>query len=170
MFIPFEQLRPEARLWVYQANRPLTATEVTAIETAIQPALGSWAAHGHPLLASAQVVANRFLLVAVDEEAGLPSGCSIDSSVHTVQAIAQQLSQHGEPVDFMDRSATYLGTDGTVQALPLPAIKAAVTQGELTPDTLVFNTLIKTKADFLNQWQVPARETWLKRYFAQATV
>ncbi|CCG98237.1 hypothetical protein FAES_0223 [Fibrella aestuarina BUZ 2] len=170
MFISFDQITPGARLWVYQASRALTTAEASAIETAIRPALESWAAHGHPLLASAQVVNNRFLLLAVDEGAGLPSGCSIDSSVHTVQAIGQQLSRDGEPVDFMDRSATYLAADGSVQALPLPAIKAAVADGTLTPDTPVFNTLIKTKADYLSQWQVPAQSTWLKRYFFQTAV
>lgn len=170
MFIPFDQITPAARLWVYQASRALTTVEASAIETAIRPALESWAAHGHPLLASAQVVNNRFLLLAVDEGAGLPSGCSIDSSVHTVQAIGQQLSRDGAPVDFMDRSATYLAADGSVQALPLPTIKAAVAEGTLKPDTPVFNTLINTKADYLSQWQVPAQSTWLKRYFVQAPI
>ncbi|MEZ0610768.1 hypothetical protein ACAW74_19815 [Fibrella sp. WM1] len=170
MFIPFDQITPNARLWVYQANRALTAAEVSAIETAIRPALDTWAAHGHPLLASAQVVNKRFLLLAVDEGAGLPSGCSIDSSVHTVQAIGHQLSRNGAPIDFMDRSATYLAADGSVQALPLPAIKAAVADGTLTPDTPVFNTLVKSKADYLTQWQVPAQLTWLKRYFIQAPI
>jgi hypothetical protein len=169
MFISFDQIPPEARLWVYQANRPLTPEEVTATERAIRPALDAWAAHGHPLLASASVVANRFLLVAVDEGAGLPSGCSIDSSVHTVQGIGQQLGRSsGEPIDFMDRSATYLSASGNVESVALPGIKAAVAAGTLTPDTLVFNTLVKTKAEFEAQWHIPAAQTWLKRYFSPA--
>jgi hypothetical protein len=170
MFIPFTQIAPTARLWVYQANRTLTTNEVSAVEAAIRPALDTWAAHGHPLLASATVINNRFLLVAIDEGAGLPSGCSIDSSVHTVQGIGQQLSRGGEPLDFMDRSATYLNAEGAVQSVSLPAIKAAVAAGTLQPDTLVFNTLVKTKAEFEAQWQVPAAETWLKRYFFQFKV
>jgi hypothetical protein len=166
MFIPFNQIAPTARLWIYQANRLLTAGEAGAVETAIRPALDTWAAHGHPLLASATVVSNRFLLVAVDEGAGLPSGCSIDSSVHTVQSIGQQLGHGGEPIDFMDRSVTYLSANGTVESVSLTGIKAAVASGTLQPDTLVFDTLVKTKAEFLAQWQVPAAQTWLKRYFS----
>lgn len=158
MYIPFDQVSPDARLWVYQANRALTADEATAIETAMQPALVSWAAHGHPLLASARVAEGRFLLVAVDEGAGLPSGCSIDSSVHTVQAIGQQLN-----IDFMDRSVTYLA-DGEVRSLALAELKAAFAEGTLTPETIVFNTLVKTKAEYLANWNVPAAQTWLKRY------
>ena len=160
MYISFNQISPDARLWVYQASRALTPADVAAIDTAIQPALDTWAAHGHPLLAAATVAEGRFLLVAVDEGAGLPSGCSIDSSVHTVQAIGQQLSP---PVDFMDRSVTYL-TDGVVQSLPLTDVKTAFADGTLTPETTVFNTLAKTKAEYLANWNVPAAQTWLKRY------
>ena len=165
MFLSFEQLPASARLWVYQANRNLTTDESAAALTALRPALDVWAAHGHPLTASATVVENRFLLLAVDEGAGLPSGCSIDSSVHTVQAIGQQLG-----VDFLDRSATYRASDGSVQGLPLSMIKPAVANGLLKPDTLVFNALVKTLDEFQNHWQLPASETWLKRYFKTATV
>jgi hypothetical protein len=144
---------------VYQANRALTAAEVAAVETDLQPALANWAAHGQPLLASAKVVEGRFLLVAVDEGAGLPSGCSIDSSVHSVQQVGQSLG-----IDFMDRSVTYLAADHTVQSLPLGGLKAAFADGTLTPETIVFNTLVKTKAEYLAAWHIPAAQTWLRRY------
>ena len=160
MYINFDQLPDNARLWVYQANRPLTTTDVLTIEKALQPALNGWAAHGEPLLASAKVVDNRFVVVAVDENHHLPSGCSIDASVNFLRQIGQQLA-----VDFFDRSAAVAGADGQVQTLALPAIKAAVANGLIAPDTTVFNTLVKTKAEFLTNWRVRADETWLKRYF-----
>ena len=165
MFLPFDKLPASARLWVYQANRNLTTDESATVLTALRPALDTWAAHGHPLTASAMVVENRFLLLTVDEGAGLPSGCSIDSSVHTVQAIGQQLG-----VDFLDRSATYRASDGSVQGLPLSMIKSAVADGSLKPDTLVFNTLVKTLDEFQTNWRLPASETWLKRYFKTVVV
>ena len=67
MYIDFDKLPDKARVWVYQANRPLTDGDVKTIEEAFQPALNQWAAHGQPLLASAQVVENRFVVVGVDE-------------------------------------------------------------------------------------------------------
>lgn len=159
MYIAFDQITPNARLWVYQANRALTTDEIATVETALQPALTTWAAHGQPLLAAVKVVDGRFLLLAVDEGAGLPSGCSIDSSVHSVQAAGQSLN-----IDFMDRSVTYLDADNRVQSLPLGSLKAAFADGILTPETTVFNTLVKTKAEYLAAWHVPAAQTWLKRY------
>ena len=165
MYLAFNQMPASARLWVYQANRPLTADDAATIDAAIRPALDTWAAHGHPLLASAKVVEGRFLLLAVDEGAGLPSGCSIDSSVHTVQAIGQSLQ-----VDFLDRAVAYRAADGLVQTLPLGDIKVAVAEGLITPKTLIFNTLVKTNAEFQTSWQLPAAGTWLKRYFKPVAV
>ncbi|GAB4009448.1 hypothetical protein GCM10028808_18320 [Spirosoma migulaei] len=160
MYIDFDRLPDTARVWVYQANRSLTDGDIKTIDEALQPALSQWAAHGQPLLASAEVVNNRFVVVGVDEGYTLPSGCSIDASMRTVQEIGRQLA-----VDFFDRSAAVQVADGTVQTFALPAIKGAVADGLITPDTMVFNTLVKTKAEFMAEWRIPAITSWLKRYF-----
>ncbi|GAB3539941.1 hypothetical protein [Spirosoma fluminis] len=160
MYIDFDKLPNEARVWVYQAGRPLSETDVTTVEKALEPALNQWAAHGQPLLASAKVIESRFVIVGVDEGFSIPSGCSIDSSVRTLQEIGRQVG-----VDFFDRSVAVRSADGTVQTYPLPMIKAAVEAGSITPTTEVFNTLVKTKAEFLNSWTLSASDSWLKRYF-----
>lgn len=170
MYVDFNILPDYARVWVYQANRPLTDGDVKTIEEALKPALSQWAAHGQPLLASAQVVEHRFVVIGVDEGYTLPSGCSIDSSVRTVQEIGRQIDRGDGPVDFFDRSAAVQGTEGTVQTYALPILKSAVANGVITPDTIVFNTLIKTKAEFLANWRTRATDSWLKRYFKSVSV
>lgn len=160
MYIDFDKLPDNARVWVYQANRPLTDGEVNTIEKALQPALSQWAAHGQPLLASAQVINNRFVVVGVDEGYNLPSGCSIDASARTLQEIGHLLS-----VDFFDRSAAIRLADGSVQTFALPTLKQAIASGDINPDTSVFNTLVNTKTEFLSEWHIRAADSWLKRYF-----
>jgi hypothetical protein len=118
MWIDFDKLPDDARVWVYQANRPLSDGDVTAIGQALQLALSQWAAHGQSLLASAQVVENRFVVVGVDEGYNLPSGCSIDSSVRTLRQIGESLS-----IDFFDRSAAIRDTDGSVHTIELQGLK-----------------------------------------------
>ena len=160
MYADFDKLPDTARVWVYQANRSLTDGDVKTILEALQPALSQWTAHGQPLLASAKVVESRFLVVGVDEGYKLPSGCSIDASMRTVQDIGRQVN-----VDFFDRSAAVQLANGVVQMFALPSIKAAVTDGLITPNTMLFNTLVKTKAEFLAEWHIQAVNSWLKRYF-----
>lgn len=165
MWIDFDKLPDNARVWVYQANRPLLDGETNAINEALQPALSQWAAHGQPLLASAKVVEKRFVVVGVDEGYNLPSGCSIDASVRTLRQLGESLS-----IDFFDRSAAILALDGSVQTIELTAIKAAVLTGIVTSETAVFNTLVKTKAEFLTNWHLRAADSWLKRYLKPITI
>lgn len=165
MWIDFDKLPNDARIWVYQANRPFSDGDVTAINQALQPALGQWAAHGQALLASAQVIENRFVVVGVDEGYNLPSGCSIDSSVRTLRQLGESLA-----IDFFDRSAAIRTIDGSVRTIELPAIKAAVSDGIMTPETTVFNTLVKTKIEFSTNWHLRADNSWLKRYFKSVSV
>lgn len=160
MWIDFDQLPDDARVWVYQANRPLSDEDVTTIRQALQPALSQWAAHGQPLLASALVVDGRFVVIGVDEGYNLPSGCSIDASVRTLRELGGQIG-----ADFFDRSAAVQSADGSVRTFALPTIKAAVADGSLMPDTTVFNALVQTKKEFLTNWRVRAADSWLKRYF-----
>ncbi|GAB3911636.1 hypothetical protein GCM10028803_53590 [Larkinella knui] len=164
MWISFNQLPDTARVWVYQAARELTDAEVTAIENDMQSAVDSWAAHGTPLLGSAKLLNNRFLIVAVDEGHHLPSGCSIDSSVRWVRGIGQALN-----TDFFDRSAAFVTASGSIETVALPQIKAAVTEGRITPETTIYNNLVATKAELLNHWQIRAADSWLKRYFKNVT-
>jgi hypothetical protein len=35
----------------------------------------------------------------------------------------------------------------------------------VTENTLVFNNLVVNKAEFLSQWEVPAKDSWHARYF-----
>lgn len=170
MYVDFDKLPDDARVWIYQANRPLIDSEVKMVEEALQPALNQWTAHGQPLLASAQVVENRFVVIGVDEGYTLPSGCSIDASVRTLQEIGRQVNNSESPIDFFDRSAVIQLGNGTVQTYPLVILKTAISDGSITPDTTVFNTLVQTKAEFLNNWRVRAADSWLKRYFKATSV
>lgn len=160
MYVEFDKLPDNARVWVYQTNRPLQQEEVSAVQNALVSSLTNWAAHGQPLLASTLLLDNQFVVVGVDEGYNLPSGCSIDASVRALQDIGRTAS-----VDFFDRSAAIRLPNGTVQTFALPALKNAVAEGTITPDTTVLNTLVSTKTEFLTKWHIRAGDSWLKRYF-----
>lgn len=160
MYIPFSDLDFEARVWVYQANRNLSKEEAGIITETLKSALDSWAAHGKPLTASGKVFENRFVVIGVDEREELPSGCSIDKSVHWLQQIGQQMN-----IDFFDRSLAYLDNHNAVQTIPVPKIKQAVSDEIITPSTIIFDNQVATKAQWMNRWKTPASNSWLSRYF-----
>ncbi|TDB69129.1 hypothetical protein [Arundinibacter roseus] len=162
MYIPFDKIDFNARVWIYQANRSLSEQEVSLITETLSAALDGWEAHNKPLLSSGKVFHNRFVVIAVDESREQPSGCAIDKSVHWLQEIGQQLS-----IDFFDRSVVYLTENNILNSLPVSEVKQAIADEAITPGTLVFDNLVATKAQWMKRWKVPAGQTWMKRFFKE---
>ena len=54
MHVEFNQLPAHARVWIYQASRPLSAAEVAAAQPALARFAQEWTSHGRNLLASAE--------------------------------------------------------------------------------------------------------------------
>jgi hypothetical protein len=162
MYIPFSDIDFQSRVWIYQADRKLTDEEVGIITQTLKASLDGWEAHGKPLTASGKVFEHRFVVIAVDENDELPSGCSIDKSVHWIQAIGDSMQ-----INFLDRSLAYVGADHEIHTVPVPKIKQAVTDEILLPSTIIFDNQVTTKAQWMNHWKTAAADSWLNRYFGQ---
>ncbi|WP_273214985.1 hypothetical protein [Runella zeae] len=165
MYLPFDEIDFEARVWIYQANRSLTHDEVSTLTETLIAALDGWEAHGLALTASGKIFLNRFVVIAVDEAKELPSGCSIDKSTRWMQEIGGQWG-----IDFFDRSLAYLDDDNNLQTVPVSQIKAAISAGDILPDSIVFDNTVATKAQWMKRWKAQAQNTWLKKYFAALNV
>ncbi|MGI9543514.1 MAG: hypothetical protein ACR2MX_09660 [Cyclobacteriaceae bacterium] len=159
MLVDFEALPQKARIWVYQSNRRFTDAEVDAITESSEQFVSSWAAHGQPLKGSVKVLYHQFLILAVDEGAHLPSGCSIDSSVHFIKQLQAALNK-----DFFDRSKVAFVDGQEVVLESLNQAKEKIVQGAITGDTLTFNNLVQSKIELEREWKVPVKESWLAKY------
>lgn len=160
MYIPFDNLPPHARLWIYQANRPLTETEQAEIKPILQRFADEWSSHGKGLEASAKLLHNQFLVLASNESATAASGCSIDSSVHFVRELEQQFQ-----VSFFDRTQLAFLKDGQVEVVAMQELKDRVAAGEIDKNTLYFDTLVHNYGELQDAWPRPAGNSWLSRYF-----
>lgn len=159
----FETMPGHARVWIYQADRELTAAEQALVNEAAGQFLGQWAAHGTPLNAAGQLLHGYFLVLAVDEDQAEASGCSIDKSVNFVKAIGAQLG-----IDFFNRLNIAIDTTG-IRLVPMAEFAKMATEGEVTPETMVYDNTVTTMADFAQRWHTRAGNTWLKRYFSKQT-
>ncbi len=163
MYVPLDQLPATARVWVYQADRRLTAAEARLTAEHLRTFCATWAAHGLELTTSCELLESRFVVLAVNEERALPSGCSIDASVAALRALGSVLGG----VDFLDKSLIIYQTSAAETAAVARAeVRTAVADGRLTPTTAVFDTLVPTLGALRTAWRKPAAETWLARYFA----
>ena len=160
MYIPFHQLPPHARVWIYQASRPLTNAEVEELNPVLTQFVTEWTSHGQKLLASAQIFHNQFLIIANDEDINSPSGCSIDASVHFVKQLEERLG-----VSFFDRTQLAFLSNDEIKVVPLKAVKEEVQAGNITPNTLYFDNTASTAKQIKESWPKPAQQSWLSRYF-----
>ena len=164
MLVPFENMPDNARVWVYQSSKKLSAAEIEFLQKSLNEQVGIWAAHGAPLTGSYKIDKNRFVIIAVDEKINSVSGCSIDASTGWLKSLGSELG-----INFFDRSLAYLNNDEVCIAA-LPMIKTLVNEGSITENTVVFNNLVNTISDLKQNWQVEASKSWTKRYFINQPV
>jgi hypothetical protein len=162
MYIPFDEIDFNARIWIYQASHPLSPEQVGTLNETLKAAVNNWDAHGKPLLASVKIFHNQFVVIAADESAEMPSGCAIDKSVSWMREAGVAMK-----VDFFDRSVAWLDGQQHVRLTPLSEVKKLIFDEVITPSTTVFDNLVATKAQWMKRWKVPAASTWLKKYFDQ---
>jgi hypothetical protein len=165
MFVPFESLPPSSRIWIFQANRPMTTEESEVTESTLQRFTEGWGAHGSPLKTSFALKFNQFIVLAADELHQAASGCSIDSSVRVLKELEQSLG-----LQLFDRNYIAFKTGEHVSLVALPDLKQKFKDGILNGDSLTFNNLVATKAEFERSWLTRVRETWLKRYIPEEVV
>lgn len=162
MYVAFDQLPPTARVWIYQASRPLTGPEIVGVLPSLARFAEEWTSHGRTLHASAEFLHQHFLVIGLDEGVAGASGCSIDASVRFIAQLEQHLG-----VELLDKSRLAFLQGGTVQLFTRNELKAAVADGTLEPDTFYFDNTLSTKTELDTQWPRPAGQTWLARYFGQ---
>jgi hypothetical protein len=165
MKVSFEELTDNSRLWIYQASRIFTSAEEQMIHDQLEAFCGQWAAHGHPLRTSFKIEHQQFILLAADETYHLPSGCSIDSSVHVIKLLQKETG-----LDFFDRTLVAFKLNEVVTLIPMTKLKDDFTNGTLTSESLSFNNLVATKGEWQNNWLVPVKDSWLARYLPKSVV
>lgn len=160
MYVPFEELPEYSKIWIYQSNRKFSDAEYEEIDGAIKEFVESWDAHGTSLEASYQLKYNRFIILAVNQDNQIATGCSIDRSVQFIQNLEQKYQ-----VDLLDKMNVTFRLGQFIAHKPLIDFKKMVKDKAVTADTIVFNNLINNIEEFNTSWEIPAGDSWHSRFF-----
>lgn len=161
MLVDFNTLPDHSRIWVYQSNRKLSEKEVTVISPKADAFLKQWTAHGDDLEAGFEIKYNRFIVIGLNQANASASGCSIDASVHFIQSLEDELE-----VDLLDKMNVTFYNGEFIAHKSLSDFKKMVKNRSVSPNTVVFNNLVNTKAEYLEHWEVPAKDSWHSRFLA----
>ena len=159
MSSPLESLSSESRIWIYGAERALNRSETATVRNRAQEFVGQWISHQQQLSAGADVLHNRFLVLAVDETQAEASGCSIDGSVHFVQEVGAEIG-----VDFFNRMRfSYRDGAGKIHTVGREEFKLLYAQGQLTNESIVFDPLVKELGELRQIFERPLEDSWHSR-------
>ena len=160
MYVPFENLPEESKIWIYQSNRKFTDEEFAAIESDLKLFIESWEAHGNNLESSFELKYNRFIILAVNQEVQMATGCAIDRSVAFIQDLEKKYN-----VDLLDKMNVTFKLGEHVAHKTLIDFKKMAKDKAVTENTIVFNNLINNIAEYNESWEVPAMDSWHSRFF-----
>ena len=160
MIVDFDVISEESRIWIYQSTRTFSITEINEIEFKIKDFLISWTAHGSDLQASFIIKYSRFIVISLNESFNLATGCSIDSSVRFIQDLEEEYD-----VSLLDKMNVSYRHGEFIAYKPLIEFKKMIKNRSISKKTIVFNNLINSKSEFLNNWEVPIEESWHNRFF-----
>jgi hypothetical protein len=146
----------DSRVWIYQSNRRFTEDQQKEINEQLEQFYLQWASHGTPVKGWAKLLFGQFIVVLADEAATGVSGCSTDSMVRVIKSIERQYD-----TNLFDRlTLTFLVKDAP-QMLPLGQVQYAIDKGYIDANTLLFNNVVATKEELLQNWLVPLKDSWL---------
>lgn len=159
MLVPFDSLPENSKVWIYQANRSFSDQELQEITSKLENFITQWTAHGATLNASFEIRYKRFIILALDQEINAASGCSIDASVHFIQQLEKEYG-----VDLLDKMNVSYKQGEFIAYKQLSDFRKMAKEKAVSPNTIVFNNLVNTKAEYLSDWEVPASESWHNRF------
>lgn len=148
------------KLWIYQANRPLTPADLDVLHKRLAAFVDGWSSHGKKLQGAYEIRHNRFILIGVNEAQASASGCSIDSSVSIIKELERELT-----ISLLDKTKIAFDINGAIETVPFSKLKENVQAGKIHSKSLLFDNSINTGSALKNNWKIPASHSWMSRYF-----
>ena len=147
------------RVIIYPASRTFSPKESKVITEKLYDFLATWAAHGKPLSSSFKIEKNQFLVVCVDEEKEVASGCSIDALTGVIRELDKEFE-----LGFFDRMKASFVENGEVKTLKLSDFKNGLKSGAISQDIEVFDFSKSTYVAFLSDFLLPLKRSWAGIY------
>lgn len=157
MYIPFEQLPSNAKVWIYQSDRKLSETEQRDLADQLMGFIDEWTSHSTLLKASFAIMHDFFIILAVDNAYSMASGCSIDKSVQFLKSLGKKIN-----VDFLNRLNILTLHKGEFLIYDYHSLKEKLKNNNLEPATKIFNNLVESKSDLDSNWLIDVEGSWLK--------
>ena len=160
MIIDFKNIPDDSRIWIYQSSKDLSDSDIKIIDNKTTLFLENWKAHGNELQASYLIKERRFLIIAVNEKFNTIGGCSIDYSLQLVNDISTTIN-----LNLLDRLSVNYRLENNIKSISLRDLKNKIKNKSFSPETIIFNTTVKTKKELSSDFELKISSSWLSKFF-----
>ena len=159
MYVDYNSLPENSKVWVYPCNRKFYPNEIEEIEEKIKNFIESWKSEDENFKASYQFLYQRFIIFIVDVDAIALTNEDIDTSVSFILSL-----QETYDVSLLDKMNVCFKQGEFVQYKELKDFKKLLKNKALTGKSIIFDNLISIKQDLDNHWEMPIEESWYNRF------
>ena len=160
MLVSFNEICDSSRIWIFQSDLKIENNKIELIKNELEKFLVQWSSHGKELKCSYEIKYNLFIIIAVDGSVNNATGCSVDSLTNFILKI-----QEDNNINFFNRLSIAYNKENEIKLNNLSNIKDMIKDNKFSPETIVYNNLVKTKKEYINDWKVPALKSWHKNLF-----
>jgi len=159
--VPVSSLPDAARIWVFVSADPLTPNQQAELARLLSAQLATWTAHRRELRVAYNLLHNRFVIVAVDESATAPSGCSIDALFNLMRNCGDAIGNAlVDTADIVWRSPEGL------HAETRESFNQLARSGRVDRSTVVFDRTVESIGNIRNgAWEKTVERSWHARAF-----
>ncbi|CAA0252642.1 hypothetical protein [Tenacibaculum maritimum] len=158
MFVKYDELSEDAKIWVYPSNRKFYSQELEELDDKLKGFASTWKHDDENFKVSYKLFYNRFIVFLVEEGVSLLSS-DIDKQVTFILELEQVFK-----VALLDKMNVCFKQGEFVQYKDLKDFKKLLKNKAITGKSIVFDNLIQTKYELENYWEVPIKDSWYKRF------
>lgn len=159
-----EEIAIHNKVWIYQAERFLTAEEAAFVNKTCAEFAAVWSSHGTPLDVNIEILHNLFVVVIVDETHVKASGCSIDKLMQLIKAIENYTG-----ISFTNRHKIAYKQNDEIFVTELNKLNQLYAQGIINNHTLIFDNLVHDINSFKQHFLKPLHQSWHSRFLEKNT-
>ncbi|MBT6081743.1 MAG: ABC transporter ATPase [Polaribacter sp.] len=159
MFIDYNLIPEDAKIWIYPSSRKFYSSEIEEIENKIKNFIENWKSNDDEFKASYKLVYNRFIILFASDENSPLTNPDIDASVTFILGLQEEYQ-----VELLDKMNACFKQGEFVQYKELKDFKKLLKNKAITAKSIIFDNLITTKVDFENNWEIPIEESWYRRF------
>jgi len=155
MFIDFNQISDNSRLWIYASETELISSQKDIISKSLKEFLSNWNHHGKSLGCSFSIIENRFIVISLDEEINEVGGCAIDSLQNLINNFQNKLS-----LSLLNRLNVFIKLNDKIICLPHHKLKL---NKSINKESLFYDLTISHKKQ-LNSWLIKIKDGWCYKF------